>query len=190
MKAFRLLLAIVALVAAMGLGALSATAAEPDVPPSVEVLRDWYKLALALVRHTPTYSPPVAARTFAYLGVDRLRGDGERRRQIAVAGGSVERPQAHAATRRGRDLRRGRRFSTPRWRPSSGTCSATPARPGRGRWPRSRTSCMRRFRRLCRSRWRRAARLTAARSRSTSWRGRTTTAGRSSRTWAFRWSTR
>jgi hypothetical protein len=69
MKAFRFLLAIVALVATMGLGALSATAAEPGVPPSVEVLRDWYKLALALVRHTPTYSPPVAARTLAYLGV-------------------------------------------------------------------------------------------------------------------------
>ena len=69
MKAFRFLLAIVALVALIGLGALSATAGEPSVPPSVEVLRDWYKLALALVRHTPTYSPPVAARTFAYLGV-------------------------------------------------------------------------------------------------------------------------
>jgi PAP2 superfamily len=69
MKAFRFLLAIVALVAAMGLSALSATAAEPGVPPPVEVLRDWYKLALALVRHTPTYSPPVAARTLAYLGV-------------------------------------------------------------------------------------------------------------------------
>ena len=68
MKAFRSMLAIVAVVALMVLSALSATAAEPGVPPSVEVLRDWYKLALALVRHTPTYSPPVAARTFAYLG--------------------------------------------------------------------------------------------------------------------------
>ena len=62
------MLAIVAVVALTSLSALSAAAAVPAVPPSVEVLRDWYKLALALVRHTPTYSPPVAARTFAYLG--------------------------------------------------------------------------------------------------------------------------
>lgn len=33
------------------------------------VLRDWYRLILELVRHTATYSPPVAARSFAYLGV-------------------------------------------------------------------------------------------------------------------------
>lgn len=35
----------------------------------LEVLDTWYRLTLALVRHTPTYSPPVASRTFAYLGV-------------------------------------------------------------------------------------------------------------------------
>ncbi len=29
----------------------------------------WYDLALELVRHTPTYSPPVASRSLAYLGV-------------------------------------------------------------------------------------------------------------------------
>ena len=33
------------------------------------VMRQWYKLVLELVRHTPTYSPPVASRAFAYLGV-------------------------------------------------------------------------------------------------------------------------
>ncbi len=38
--------------------------AEPD-----EVVQRWYKLMLELVRHTPTYSPPVASRTFAYVGV-------------------------------------------------------------------------------------------------------------------------
>jgi hypothetical protein len=31
-----------------------------------EVLGTWYRLILELVRHTPTYSPPVAARAFAY----------------------------------------------------------------------------------------------------------------------------
>lgn len=29
----------------------------------------WYRLVLELVRHTPTYSPPVASRAFGYLGV-------------------------------------------------------------------------------------------------------------------------
>ena len=33
------------------------------------VMLNWYKLVLELVRHTPTYSPPVASRAFAYLGV-------------------------------------------------------------------------------------------------------------------------
>ena len=31
-----------------------------------EVLGTWYRMILELVRHTPTYSPPVAARAFAY----------------------------------------------------------------------------------------------------------------------------
>jgi hypothetical protein len=34
-----------------------------------QVLDQWYRLVLQLVRHTPTYSPPVASRAFAYLGV-------------------------------------------------------------------------------------------------------------------------
>ena len=33
------------------------------------ILRRWYRLVLRLVRHTPTYSPPVASRSFGYLGV-------------------------------------------------------------------------------------------------------------------------
>lgn len=36
---------------------------------SKAVLLTWYQLVLELVRHTPTYSPPVASRAFAYLGV-------------------------------------------------------------------------------------------------------------------------
>ena len=34
-----------------------------------EVLHSWYRIVLKLVRHTPTYSPPVASRSLAYLGV-------------------------------------------------------------------------------------------------------------------------
>lgn len=33
------------------------------------VMLQWYKLVMELVRHTPTYTPPVASRAFAYLGV-------------------------------------------------------------------------------------------------------------------------
>ncbi len=34
-----------------------------------DILATWYRLVLELVRHTATYSPPVAARAFAYIGV-------------------------------------------------------------------------------------------------------------------------
>ncbi len=46
-----------------------------------DVLQRWYGLTLELVRHTPTYSPPVASRSFAYLGVTAFE---------AVASGSSE----------------------------------------------------------------------------------------------------
>ena len=36
---------------------------------SRDVMLQWYKLVMELVRHTPTYSPPVASRALAYLGV-------------------------------------------------------------------------------------------------------------------------
>ncbi len=39
-----------------------------------DTLHTWYRLILELVRHTPTYSPPVASRSFAYLGVTAYRG--------------------------------------------------------------------------------------------------------------------
>lgn len=45
-----------------------AARASQSVAPEAVILA-WYKLVLELVRHTPTYSPPVASRSFAYLGV-------------------------------------------------------------------------------------------------------------------------
>lgn len=53
-----------AAVAASMLPARASTAADP-----LPVLTNWIKLTLQLVRHTATYSPPVAARAFGYLGV-------------------------------------------------------------------------------------------------------------------------
>lgn len=41
-----------------------AQAAQPET-----ILDRWYGLILELVRHTPTYSPPVASRSFGYFGV-------------------------------------------------------------------------------------------------------------------------
>lgn len=52
-----------------------------------EVLVTWHRLVLELVRHTATYSPPVAARAFACLGVtawEVLAGQApDRRRSLA-----------------------------------------------------------------------------------------------------------
>jgi hypothetical protein len=49
--------------------ALAVQPAEAGSVGADKVIRDWYRLVLELVRHTPTYSPPVASRAFAYLGV-------------------------------------------------------------------------------------------------------------------------
>ena len=55
--------------------------ARADAAAGGEILRQWYKVVLHLVRHTATYSPPVASRAFAYLGVAAYE---------AVAGGRSE----------------------------------------------------------------------------------------------------
>lgn len=69
MKVTRRLMAVV-LVAALALPVLPRSLqAETGAPRAEEVLRSWYRLMLELVRHTPTYSPPVASRAFAYIGV-------------------------------------------------------------------------------------------------------------------------
>ncbi len=50
--------------------ARAAHAADPAPDETAcDILLTWYRLALELVRHTPTYSPPVASRAFAYLGI-------------------------------------------------------------------------------------------------------------------------
>ena len=59
------MLAMLVVVTLTGLSvAAPADAAKPEA-----VLKSWYQLTLELVRHTPTYTPPVASRSFAYLGV-------------------------------------------------------------------------------------------------------------------------
>ncbi len=70
-----------AVLALMWFGALGAATAQTSSIKAEEVLHTWYNLALELVWHTPTYSPPVASRSFAYLGVTAFE---------AVASGSDE----------------------------------------------------------------------------------------------------
>lgn len=41
----------------------------PDGKTPETVVQSWYTLVLELVRHTATYTPPVASRSFAYLGI-------------------------------------------------------------------------------------------------------------------------
>ena len=73
MNAFHRATAVCALVLWGWAGAAHAT-----LPPE-QVLQNWYKLMLELVRHTPTYTPPVASRAFAYVGITGFE---------AVAGGT------------------------------------------------------------------------------------------------------
>ena len=48
---------------------LALGSAQASTVSQEQVLSTWYSLILKLVRHTATYSPPLASRNFAYLGV-------------------------------------------------------------------------------------------------------------------------
>jgi hypothetical protein len=48
---------------------VNSMAGSPREASAEQSLIAWYGLVLELVRHTPTYSPPVASRSLAYLGV-------------------------------------------------------------------------------------------------------------------------
>ena len=105
MKVIRRTVAMAAMVAAALFGAPGAHASQSNSSLPQEVLRTWYQLSLELVRHTPTYSPPVASRALAYLGVTAFEAVASGSAELAVARGAVERLAGGAATRGGRDLR-------------------------------------------------------------------------------------
>lgn len=55
---------------ALALGLLPAMAgAGTGRDDRAAILHDWYRMILELVRHTPTYTPPVASRAFAYTAI-------------------------------------------------------------------------------------------------------------------------
>ncbi len=58
----------IAAIAAAGLLSLAPVAAFANPSPQ-EVQLTWTNMVLLLTRHTPTYTPPVASRTFAYLSI-------------------------------------------------------------------------------------------------------------------------
>jgi PAP2 superfamily len=88
--------------AALAGGGHGVVAAEKPRPPAA-VLRTWYKLVLELVRHTATYSPPVASRAFAYLGVTAFEsaasGNPELRSLQGQLNGLTAVPQREAGAR-------------------------------------------------------------------------------------------
>lgn len=57
------------LAAGLVLAVAMAFAAPVRADDGAKVIANWYRLVLELVRHTPTYSPPVASRAFSYMGV-------------------------------------------------------------------------------------------------------------------------
>ncbi|MEO8244464.1 MAG: vanadium-dependent haloperoxidase [bacterium] len=59
---------MIGIVLAMALTACPAMA-NTRADLATQALQSWYRLMVELVRHTPTYSPPVASRAFAYLGI-------------------------------------------------------------------------------------------------------------------------
>ncbi len=69
MAAIRKLTVYLAAAAMLCLAAMNSAVGQDGDSKAQEVVQGWYGLVLKLVRHTPTYSPPVASRAFAYLGV-------------------------------------------------------------------------------------------------------------------------
>lgn len=69
-----------AFVAVMGKATAQAGIARPNAQ---DVAQEWYGLVLELVRHTATYSPPVASRSLAYLGIVMFEA-------VASGGGALQ----------------------------------------------------------------------------------------------------
>ncbi len=86
--------AVVMVIALTWFATLGAMAAQPNTGQSVDVLRSWYMLVLELVRHTPTYSPPVASRSYGYLGVTAFEAVAAGSRDLRSLAGQLNGLQA------------------------------------------------------------------------------------------------
>jgi hypothetical protein len=84
--------------AAFAAGVLISPAhAQKSLKPDA-VLHDWYNLTLELVRHTATYSPPVASRAFAYLGLIAFEAVASGSKQLTSLAGQL--PELSAVPKR------------------------------------------------------------------------------------------
>ena len=86
MNAPRRLIAMAAVTLLVLLGVFGAPA---SARTAGEVLHTWYKVTLELVRHTPTYTPPVASRSFAYLGVTAFEAVASGSQDLQSLGGQL-----------------------------------------------------------------------------------------------------
>ncbi len=59
-----------------------------------QVLRKWYALTLSLIRRTPTYTPPVASRGLAYVGVTAFEVTASGSSQLNSLGGQLKELQS------------------------------------------------------------------------------------------------
>lgn len=86
MSAIRYMVAMVMAVAWVWFGGFVAvaSAAEPR-----EVLRGWYDMALALTRHAATFTPPVASRAYAYVGVTAFEAVASGSNQLQTLAGQL-----------------------------------------------------------------------------------------------------
>ncbi len=58
-------------------------------PQPLEIMQRWYALSLELVRHTPTYTPPVASRALAYIGVTAYEATASGSADLVSLGGQL-----------------------------------------------------------------------------------------------------
>lgn len=82
--------AVLALAASVpfAVGITAGTARAERMPPE-EVVETWYRLMLELVRHTSNYSPPVASRAFAYIGVTAYEAIASGRSDMSTLAGQL-----------------------------------------------------------------------------------------------------
>lgn len=79
--------AIAGLIIAMAAFAVPSPAQERPAPE--DVLINWNRLVLELVRHTATQSPPVASRAFAYLGITAYEAAASGNNGLATLAGQL-----------------------------------------------------------------------------------------------------
>lgn len=90
MRLPRLHRALIVLITVFGLFGRFASAQDFDSRQTSEsVLGARYRLVLDLVRHTATYSPPVASRAFAYFGVIAYEATASGRKDMATLAGQL-----------------------------------------------------------------------------------------------------